>query len=129
MVSGFHTTGVYGTTLAGEAMGPIFILTSSAKQPENYKIDPRVFKGLPVVTASYGSGVMSSHYSQIAVRKKGSMDTGLWHQLINAYKLHYEGRISKVPVRDPLTQKLISGPLIIKTDAGPGRLSNELESI
>ena len=57
------------------------------------------------------------------------MDTGLWHQLIEVYLLHYNGRISKVPVRDPLTNKLISGPLIIKTDAGPGRLSKELESI
>ena len=37
--------------------------------------------------------------------------------------------MSPVPVRDPLTNKLIKGPLVDKTDAGPGRLSKEAESI
>jgi hypothetical protein len=41
----------------------------------------------------------------------------------------FEGRISPEPIRNPLTNKLISGPLIIKTDAGPGRLSKETSSI
>ena len=34
-----------------------------------------------------------------------------------------------MPVQDPITKKLITGPLILKTDAGPGRLSKEAESI
>jgi hypothetical protein len=58
------------------------------------------------------------------------MDTGLWHQLIcDFYTPCFEGRISPEPIRNPLTNKLISGPLIIKTDAGPGRLWKEASSI
>ena len=41
----------------------------------------------------------------------------------------YQGRISPEPIRDPDTGKLKSGPLIVKTDAGPGRLSKEAESM
>ena len=68
--------------------------------------------------------------SYISVRLKGSMDTGLWHQLLRSiYTPLYEGRISLEPIRDPLTNKLISGPLIVKTDGGPGRLSKEANSM
>ena len=41
----------------------------------------------------------------------------------------YEGRISPEPIRDPVTMKLLSGPLIVKTDAGPGRLSKQAISM
>ena len=58
------------------------------------------------------------------------MDTGLWHQLIcDFYTPCFEGRISPEPIRNPLTNKLISGPLIIKTDPGPGRLWKEASII
>ena len=58
------------------------------------------------------------------------MDTGLWHQLLRQVYLPLDqGRISPEPVRDPDTGKLISAPLIVKTDAGPGRLSKEAESM
>jgi hypothetical protein len=80
--STFHTTGLYGTTLAGKAMPPLFILNSNAKFEENYNIDPNVYVGLPIVNASYGSGVLQRHHSSVAVRQKGSMDMGLWHQLV-----------------------------------------------
>jgi len=43
--------------------------------------------------------------------------------------LLYEGRLSPEPIRDPVTMKLLSGPLIVKTDAGPGRLSKQAISI
>ena len=41
----------------------------------------------------------------------------------------YEGKIAREPLRDLVTQKLLKGPLIIKTDAGPGRLSQEAQCI
>ncbi len=41
----------------------------------------------------------------------------------------YKDQISPEPVCDPATGKLLKGPLIVKTDAGPGRLSQEAESI
>ncbi len=54
------------------------------------------------------------------------MDTSLW-EMYNRLMISqcYKGKISKISVRG----KLISGPLIMKTDAGPGRLSKEAESI
>ncbi len=49
------------------------------------------------------------------------MDTGLWNQLVrDVYTPCFKGRISPEPICDPLTNKLIAGPLIIKTDAEPG---------
>jgi len=60
----------------------------------------------------------------------GSVDTLLWHELNRVvYIPCFKGKISAEPVRDTVTLKLISGPLITKTDAGPGRLSKEAESI
>ena len=130
IASNFHTTGVYGTTLRGEPLPPLYILSTSSKKEEDYRIDPRVCEGLPTVTASYGADVDTIYTSYISVRSKGSMDTGLWHQLLRAiYVPLYEGRISPEPIRDPLTDKLISGPLIVKTDGGPGRLSKEADSM
>ncbi len=40
----------------------------------------------------------------------------------------FAGEISPKPVCDPLTNKLVSGPVIIKTDGGPGRLAKEAGS-
>ena len=114
---------MYGTTLRGEPLPPMYILSTNSLNEDDYKIDPRVNRGLPIVVASYGK-VMAAHWSAISVRHKGSMDTGLWHQLLkDVYVPLYEGRISPEPIRDLVTMKLLSGPLIVKTDAGPGRLS------
>ena len=65
------------------------------------------------------------------MRSKGSMDTSCWHDLHRTVYLScgYRGKISPEPVRDPITNKMIKGPLIIKTDSGPGRLSMEADSI
>ena len=40
-----------------------------------------------------------------------------------------KGKILLVPVQDSITLKLIGGPLIGKTNVGPGRLLKEAESI
>jgi hypothetical protein len=130
IVSSFHTTGVYGTTLRGEPLIPLYILSTKSIREEDYKIDSHVCEGLPTVVAAYGADEESCYSSVICVRQKGSMDTGLWHQLVrDVYTPCFNERISPEPIRDPLTKKLISGPLIIKTDAGPGRLSKEASSI
>jgi hypothetical protein len=130
IVSTFHSTGVHGTTLCSEPLIPLYILSTGSLREEEYRIDSRVCEGLPTVVASYGADNESCYSSTICVRHKGSMDTGLWHQLIcDVYMPCFEGRISPKPIRDPLTNKLISGPLVVKTDAGPGRLSKEAPCI
>jgi hypothetical protein len=107
----------------------MYILSTNSLNEDDYKIDPRVNRGLPIVDASYGK-VMAAHWSAISVRHKGSMDTGLWHQLLkDVYVPLYKVRLSPEPICDPVTMKLLSGPLIVKTDAGPGRLSKQAISI
>ena len=130
VVGNFHTTGVYGTTLAGEALPPLYILSTSSQNEDDYKVDPRVCEGLPIVTGYYGGTKRMSYSSCVSVRKKGSMDTGLWHQYIRAIIIPlFKGRIALTPVRDPVTLRLIAGPLIVKSDGGPGRLSRVSSSI
>ena len=126
----YHTTGVYGFTLRGEALPPLYILSTSSSNEENYRLDPLICEGLPIVTAKYAQDEFKTHPSRVAIRRKGSMDTGLWHQLCrDCYLPCYKDCIAAEPVRDSVTGKLLKGPLIIKTDAGPGRLSRQAESI
>jgi len=57
------------------------------------------------------------------------MDTPLWHELNKKVFLKsYKGRLSPVPIRDPITKKLLRGPLISKTDSGPGHLATQAGS-
>ena len=67
ITSNYHTTGVYGTTLRGEPLPPLYILSTSSKREEDYKIDTRICEGLPTVTASYGADVDTIFGSFISV--------------------------------------------------------------
>ena len=125
-----HTTGVYGYTFAGEPLPPLYITSTSSKNEDNYKFDSRMCEGLPMPRAKYAGDQVKSRPSRIAVLPKGSMDTLLWHRWHTDVLLPcWKDRLYPVPVRDPKTGKLIKGPLIDKTDAGPGRLSKEAQSI
>ena len=125
-----HTTGVYGTTCASEPLPPLYILSSKAKDENNFGYDPKVHTTLPVVLAKYADDEYKEYHAHCSVRSCGSMDTSLWHLLNREiYIPCFEGKISKEPIRDPVTKKLISGPLVVKTDSGPGRLSVEADSL
>jgi hypothetical protein len=77
IVSNFHTTGVYGTTLCVKPLPPLYILSMALLQENVYRVGPRVCKGLPTVAASYESKAIQIHLSLICVRHKGSMDNGV----------------------------------------------------
>ena len=125
-----HTTGVYAFNLRGDPLPPLFIFDTASKNAENYKIDSQILHELPVVTGRYGQDTLHTFASSVAVRKKGSMDTSLWSLYNENLILRcYKGRVTPTPVRDPITKKMITGPLINKTDGGPGRLSREASSI
>ena len=125
-----NITGVYTCNLAGEFFPPLYIFKTKSKIPEKFNIDPQVCGGLPVVSGMFGQNEIRSYTSEVAVRKKGSMDTSLWSAYNRQCVLHpMRGEISPLPVRDPITKKLITGPLIKKTDGGPCRLSKEAESV
>ena len=121
---------MYAFNLRGDPLPPLYIFDTSLKNPDNYKINSKILEGLPVVSGRYGQDKVHTFPSFVLMRKKGSMDTSLWalyneHLILRCYK----GRVHPTPVRDPTTQKLIKGPLINKTDGGPGRLSREASSI
>ena len=90
-----------------------------------------VCKGFLMVSAKYGQDEERTHPSMVAIQRKGSMDTGLWHHQLcrDCYMKCYKDHISPELVWDPAPGKLLKGPLIVKTDVGPGRLSWDAESI
>ncbi len=74
--------------------------------------------------------MLANYLSNLAMPLADSVYNKLWHDLNRVvYVPCFKDKISIKPVRDPITKKLISGPLIVKTDAGPGRLSKKAESI
>ena len=82
-------------------------------------------EGLPAVSGKYSGNPTRQFTSEVSVRKKGPMDTPLWSGYNRTNVLNpYASKISPTPVRDPVTKKLITGPLFEKTDAGPGRISS-----
>ena len=117
-----HATGVYMTN-PHEVLPPLYIYETSVKEKDNAKIDPEWVKGLPKVTGKFGHDVEQVWESFVAARKKGSMDTSLWHLLIDEVILTLYPNVQKEVVRDA-NGKLLKGPLFIKTDAGPGRLAH-----
>ncbi len=123
-----HTTGVYTVNLAGEVLPPLYIMDSKAKEQENFKIDPRICIGLPEVVGMYGLTTQTRFSSFVSVRPKGSMDTGLWTKFNDTLIVPCYPNMAREVTRCPVTNKILSGPLILKTDAGPGRLSKDAES-
>jgi hypothetical protein len=76
VASNSHTAGVYGTTGAGYPMPCLFVMSSTAKEVENFQINPAVCMGLPLVRARYDDDVACMDYpSHIAVRHMSSVDT------------------------------------------------------
>ena len=107
-----HVTGVYTYNLSGEDFPPLYIFKKNPKIPKNFKSNPQVCDGMPVVSGMFGQDEMRSYTSNVVVRKKGSVET----ILLSAYNRHCVlhpiwGEISPLPVHVPITKKLITGPL------------------
>ena len=119
-----HITGMYTVNLAGEPLPPLFIFDTAAKNEENYSVDIDSIEGLPTVTGKYGFDEVKCLSSFVSVRKKGSMDTDLWAEYNETIVMGCYLKMSKEVVRCPLTNKILSGPVVLKTDSGPGRLAN-----
>ena len=80
-------------------------------------------EGLPKVQGRFGCphnvGWLDSFY---AVRARGSMDECLLNEYIESVILPLYPNIHKSAVFDPDSGRLIQGPVILKLDAGPGRI-------
>ena len=117
-----HVTGAYATNAAGEALPPFYIFDSSAKLWENFRVKVEWLEGLPLVTGRYGCPTVVESSSFYAVRPRGSMDDSLLNNYIETVIVPLYPNMHKTAVFDPVTGKLNQGPVILKVDAGPGRI-------
>jgi hypothetical protein len=117
-----HVTGVYATNAAGEALPPFYIYDSSAKSDENFRVKVSWLEGLPSVSRRYGCPTLVESDSFYAVRPRGSMDDTLLNQYIETVIVPLYPNMHKTAEFDPITGKLNRGPVILKVDAGPGRI-------
>jgi hypothetical protein len=117
-----HVTGAYATNAAGEALPPFYIFDSCAKTSENFRVKVEWLVGLPSVTGRYGCPTIVESGSFFAVRPRGSMDDTLLNDYIERVIVPLYPNMNKTAVFDPITGKLNQGPVILKVDAGPGRI-------
>ena len=118
-----HVTGAYVTTAAGEALPPFHIFDSSAKSEENFQVKVEWLAGFPTVSGRFGCPTFQEDlHSFYAVRPRGSMDESLLNQYIESVIVPLFPNMSKNTIVDPVTGRLNQGPVILKLDAGPGRI-------
>ena len=117
-----HVTGVYATNAAGEALPPFYIYDSSAKSDEKFRVKVSWLEGLPSVSGRYGCPTLVQSDSFYAVRPRGSMDDTLLNHYIETVIIPLYPNMNKTAEFDPITGKLNCGPVILKVDAGPGRI-------
>jgi len=120
--SGRHVTGVYATNAAGEALPPFYIFDSTAKSEDNFRVKIDWLVGLPSVTGRFGCPTLVDSDSFYAVRSRGSMDDALLNQYIESVIIPLYPNMNKTAVFDETTGKLNQGPVLLKLDAGPGRI-------
>ena len=118
-----HVTGVYATAAAGEALPPFYIFDSSTKSEDKFRVNVEWLVGLPSVGGRYGCPTYQEACNSFyAVRPRGSMDDSLLNQYIELVVVPLFPNMSKTAIFDPVTGKLNQGPVILKLDAGPGRI-------
>ena len=121
--SSHHTTGVYATNLL-EVLPPLYIFNTKSKNENNYKIDPLWCRGLPKVSGKFGRCKKELWNSFVACRPKGSMDVSLFEMFCTKVILPCYPNVLPTIEQDD-DGGIIKGPLFLKVDSGPGRLSNE----
>jgi hypothetical protein len=119
--SGRHVTGVYATNAEGEALPPFYIFDSTAKSEENFRVKMDWLVGLPTIEGRFGCPSKEKYDSFYAVRSRGSMDDELLNQYIETVILPLYPNMNKTAIFDE-GGRLLQGPVILKVDAGPGRI-------
>jgi len=117
-----HMTGAYATNAAGKALPPFYIYDSSAKTDANFRVKVDWLVGLPTVSGRYGCPTRVDSDSFFAVRPRKSMDDTLLNQYIENVNVPLYSNMNKIAKFDAVTGKLNHGPVILKLDAGPGRI-------
>jgi hypothetical protein len=120
--AGRHVTGAYATNAEGEALPPFYIFDSTAKSDDNFRVKIDWLVGLPSIEGRFGCPTRVESDSFYAVRSRGSMDDELLNQYIESVIIPLYPNMHKKAVFDETTGKLNQGPVILKLDAGPGRI-------
>ncbi|KAI2494414.1 hypothetical protein MHU86_20097 [Fragilaria crotonensis] len=120
--AGRHITGVYATNAEGEALPPLYIFDSNAKSEDKFRVKMDWLKGLPSIEGRFGCPTRVESDSYYAVRSRGSMDDELLNHYIESVIIPLYPNMHKTAVFDATTGKLNQGPVILKLDAGPGRM-------
>ena len=123
-----HTTGVYGTTAGGETLPPLFIFDSAAQTEEGLRVNEKSVIGLPRISGLFGCPTVQEFPSFVAVRASGSMDEKLFQEYVQNVILPLYPNISPEVVRDD-GGRLLSGPVWVNCDSGPGRLAASYSNI
>jgi hypothetical protein len=122
-----HVTGAYATTAAGEVLPPFYIFDSSAKSEENFRVRVEWLAGLPTVSGRFGCPTFQEDlHSFYAVQPRGSMDESLLNQYIESVIVPLFPNMNKNTIFDPVTGRLNQSPVILKLDAGPGRIVSNM---
>ena len=124
--SGNHVTGCYGTTPL-EPMPPVIIYSTSSRNEKNMKVRPQWADGLPIVKGEWGLGQMTAMDTQVSVRIGGGMDEDLFISTVLFYKTLYKDTIA--PKFEWDGDRIVKGPIAIKSDSGPGRQCKSQRSI
>ncbi|CAB9513798.1 unknown protein [Seminavis robusta] len=111
--SGAKMTIMFGLNFAGEALPPLLLFPSHAKNPANYKLKADFAKCLPQVEAIYGFDKPRAHNIPFAMNPKGSMTKEMLNDFFERCVL---------PLYPDCADTKESS-LLIKVNSGPGRLN------
>ena len=75
-----------------------------------------------MITGRFGCPTMVEQDLFFSVRSKGSMDNTLLNDYIERVIFPLYPNMAKVAEFDPVTGRLLKGPVLLKLDAGPGRI-------
>lgn len=121
---------MYATYAARESLPRMYIFDSGAKFEDNFQVQMQWLDGLPSATGQFGCPKEIESGSFYSVRSHGSMDDSrLLNNCINQVILLLYPNISKTAAFNPITGKLLQGPVILKLDSGPGRIVASYNSI
>ena len=112
----------------GETIPSFYIFDTPAEIEENQKFSLSWMSGVPGVRGVFGWGHARDYAPGCAVTTNGSMEEHFFEQWLghSIYPLYPD--MSKELVYDAAGE-FVSGPVILKIDMGPGRLSSQGENL
>ncbi len=124
-------TGVYTRNAAGEALPPMYIYDSSAKSAANFQVKTKWFDGLPTVVGKYWHHNLVENSFVFCSQGYGLNGRQFTQYILNAYieQIVIPLDMHRTAQFDEKTGRLIQGPVILKLDAGPGRMVATEESV